>query len=213
MFDAGIISLPAFSAYSVSSVFSDLTSTPQEPCASAGCARIGVDVVLERDEGGGGGWAGGSDGGTGAAQAHGCGAAGRRGERRDGPAGDDYFAISSSDLDHVVEVGRVDLRRAGFARARHEDVVADLAEASPDLPSCRRRTSRRRSSPACRGRSWPSASTNDDGADVRQLAEQAVALRPCRDRRRSGSARFHLSGRVLALCPWRARARWSGRCA
>jgi hypothetical protein len=29
MFDAGIISLPAFIAYSVSSVFSDLTSTPQ----------------------------------------------------------------------------------------------------------------------------------------------------------------------------------------
>src|SRR4051794_14897968 len=31
-------------------------------------------------------------------------------------------------FDHVVEVGRVDLRRAGLARPRYVDVVADLPE-------------------------------------------------------------------------------------
>src|SRR6266436_5583936 len=39
MFEAGIINRLALCEYSVSSVFSDLTSTPQYACSSAGAAR------------------------------------------------------------------------------------------------------------------------------------------------------------------------------
>src|ERR1035437_674459 len=129
MFDAGISSVRAWRLESVSSssvLASDLTSTPQTRCSSAGAARIASmscwscwtaerrSVATGRGEG----W---------------------QAERKRATTGTEHAARADrarpllrnliQRLDDVVEIGRVDLRGAGFARARGERVGAGLAEA------------------------------------------------------------------------------------